>query len=223
MIEQAIKELTHIFNILNSQKFNSELPEPVVIIQSNRGINKNAMGWCTVNKIWCDVDNTIQKYELTVCAEFLHYPIEETVDTMLHEMVHLYCRVKDIKETSRGTAYHNKKFKEIAESVGMIVDHGNKVGYGYTKLSEEMKEFVKKIEINNNVFQIARCTNGPLKPPVESESNANESESQPRKKSHSKKYICPEDDCKCTVRATKDVNIICADHMEKLIVESGDE
>ena len=75
------------------------------------------MGHCSVAKVWQRKED--KTHELNIAAEVLNYPIEETLDTMLHEMVHLYCRQHDIKEVSRGGKYHNKRFKAIAEEHGL--------------------------------------------------------------------------------------------------------
>mgnify|MGYP007056166783 CR=1 FL=1 len=41
-------------------------------------------------------------------------------------MVHIHCRMHEIKEVSNGTAYHNKKFKEIAKVHGLTCLHGGR-------------------------------------------------------------------------------------------------
>lgn len=42
---------------------------------------------------------------------------QECIDTLLHELTHVYCNRNGITETSRNGAYHNKRFREVAESV----------------------------------------------------------------------------------------------------------
>ena len=112
-MSRAISQLEHIYNSLNTDFWSGELPVPVITVQSKPG----TYGHCTASKVWQrKTDNT---YELNIAAEVLSYPIEEIIDTMLHEMTHLFCREHGFKETSRGSAYHNKKFKEIAESHGL--------------------------------------------------------------------------------------------------------
>ena len=112
-MSRAVSQLEHIYNSLNADFFSGELPVPIVTVQSKPG----TMGHCSVAKVWRRKED--KTHELNIAAEVLNYPIEETLDTMLHEMVHLYCRQHDIREVSRGGSYHNKKFKEIAEAHGL--------------------------------------------------------------------------------------------------------
>ena len=100
-MSRAVSQLEHIYNNLNTDFFDGELPVPIITVQSKPG----TYGHCTTAKVWQRKDGGA--YELNIAAEVLNYPIEETLDTMLHEMVHLYCRERGIKEVSRGGKYHN--------------------------------------------------------------------------------------------------------------------
>lgn len=108
-INAATKELHVAFNLLNKQFFNNELPEPAITIQSSG--KRLSMGWCSSKEVWSDRHGKIRKYELNISAEYLNIEFMETMDTMLHEMVHLYNSVKGVQDTSRNGTYHNKKFK----------------------------------------------------------------------------------------------------------------
>ena len=87
---------------------------PIITVQSKPG----TYGHCSTAKIWKTQDDNT--YELNIAAEEINAHIEEILDTLLHEMVHLYCREHGIKETSRGGQYHNKRFKEEAERRGLV-------------------------------------------------------------------------------------------------------
>ena len=83
-MSRAISQLEHIYNSLNTDFWSGELPVPVITVQSKPG----TYGHCTTSKVWQrKTDNT---YELNIAAEVLSYPIEEIIDTMLHEMTHLF-------------------------------------------------------------------------------------------------------------------------------------
>lgn len=125
-MSRAISQLEHIYNSLNADFFAGELPTPILTVQSKPG----TMGHCSVAKVWQRRDD--KTYELNIAAEVLNYPIEETLDTMLHEMVHLYCRQHDIKEVSRGGKYHNKRFKAIAEEHGLTCVPCGQYGWNTT-------------------------------------------------------------------------------------------
>ena len=53
--------------------------------------------------------------EINLGAESLKRSVPEIVATLLHEMVHYYCHVNGIQDTSN--TYHNKRFKEECENV----------------------------------------------------------------------------------------------------------
>ena len=125
-MSRAVSQLEHIFNTLNTDFFDGMLPVPIITVQSQPG----TMGHTSVAKIWKrGEDNT---YELNIAAEVLDYNIEETLDTMLHEMVHMYCRENGIKECSRGGSYHNKRFKEEAERRGLTCYYTKQYGWNTT-------------------------------------------------------------------------------------------
>lgn len=125
-MSRAVSQLEHIYNNLNADFFAGELPVPIITVQSKPG----TYGHCTTAKVWQRKDGGA--YELNIAAEVLNYPIEETLDTMLHEMVHLYCRENGIKEVSRGGKYHNGKFKAVAEAHGLTCIPCGQYGWNTT-------------------------------------------------------------------------------------------
>ena len=147
-MSRAVGQLEKIYNCLNADFFEGALPTPIITVQSKPG----TMGHCSVAKVWQRPQDST--YELNIAAEVLNFPIEETLDTMIHEMVHLYCRENGIKEVSRGTQYHNGKFKEEAEKRGLeCVYTGNRYGWN-TKPSERLVEYA--LERDWNEIRISR-------------------------------------------------------------------
>jgi rubrerythrin len=210
-IQMASEELHVAFQHLNKHFFNNQLPEPAITIQS--GGKRRSMGWCSSNEIWSDNEGTIQKYEINISAEYLNLEFYETMDTLLHEMVHLYCSVNGIKDASRGGTYHNKRFKAECEQRGFYypdLQPDKKYGWAFPKLTEEAKKILDTFNLNKDAFRIARMTYGKIEQPEESENAAEE-----MKKSNSIKWICEE--CNMTVRSTKVVHIICGDCKQPLI------
>lgn len=82
--------LEKLYRELNQDKFNGELEEPVITIQST----PRCCGHVTVGKVWkIDGQEEQFRYELNIGAGTLDRPIENVVSTLLHEMVHIYhCR-----------------------------------------------------------------------------------------------------------------------------------
>lgn len=196
-LSESIRMLEEAFDLLNEHYFESALSKSVITVQST----PSAYGHFTTKRIW--KDDQVERYEINLGAETLHRPIEEVVATLIHEMVHQYCAENDIKDTSRGGTYHNKRFKKEAEKRGLIITYNHRIGFSITQPSSELLSFVQSTK---RLEQISwhRQTRVP-------EPNVTVSSSSTRK------YEC--DQCGMSVRATKEVNIICGDcnsHMKQV-------
>jgi hypothetical protein len=185
-------ELERLFRLLNHWYFADALPRPIITVQTAG--KKPTLGWCSNGKRWNE-DGTTKYYEINMSAEYLTRSNEAIVTTLLHEMVHLYCTVKGIKDTSRFGTYHNENFKRAAEAHGLNITKSEKYGWHDSTLQEP--DVMDKLKVNRSAFTVARQA------------------AQPKSggtKSSSRKYICPV--CATTVRATKEVSIICGDCQE---------
>lgn len=203
--------LEKIFRALNTDWFGGELEEPIITIQST----PRAYGHVTVHKIWKRKGE--QRHELNLGAETLERPIEEIIATIMHEMVHLYNLAHGVQDCSRGNTYHNKKFKEEAERRGLVISHHPTYGWTLTEPSEELIDYI----IGQGWTEIEMNRGGGWCPPPSTGGKAGNGSAEPPKppkpkKSSTRKYICP--CCKNSVRATKAVNLICGDCMEKMVV-----
>lgn len=208
-MSRAVSQLEHIYNALNADFFpEAPLPVPIITVQSKPG----TYGHCSVAKVWQRPDGNT--YELNIAAEVLNYPIEETLDTMLHEMVHLYCRNYQIMEVSRGGTYHNKRFKEEAERRGLECYRTEKYGWN-TRPSDRLVEYA--LEKGWNEIKIGRASlphmirtgaGGTAQPGTGAGPDG-------KRPSSTRKLICP--CCGQSVRATKAVNILCGDCLCKMV------
>jgi hypothetical protein len=208
-VQRATNYLVHVFRLVNSELFDNELEEPSITIQST----VRAYGHVSVSKVWYNGEKAT--HELNIGAESLNRPIENVVSTLVHEATHLLAMQKGIKDTSNNNMYHNRKFKELAEAHGLIINHDPKYGWTITEPSERIIDFC--IENGLEDIQISRMTdygfggyglggkagNGGMVPPT------------PKKPSNSRKYICPK--CGAIIRATREVHMICADCNEPMI------
>ena len=208
----ALDELYRIFHILNRDKFDDTLPEPVITIQKGKG---NTLGSFTLDKTWKDKNDVESEdksyYEINVDPRWFNSRTPaEVSETLLHEMCHYYNKVNDIKDCSGNV--HNKKFKSSAERVGLVVEKGKSVGYGYTSLSDELKAYIENVvKPNDKAFEYFRSA------PISIGGNG-----RTRKKSQFK-YTCPS--CEQEVKGKRDVTIKCGHCdvvMEMENVESED-
>ena len=196
----VISELHRAFKIFNEEIFNGSLPEPAILV-APRGNKKLTLGWCTVGKVWKNEVTEEERYEINICAEALNRGIYPVMATLLHEMVHLHNLVFEIKDTSRGGTYHNMKFKKVAEEHGLIIEHGEKIGWSLTKLQGTTMDLIDKASFDEAVFSFARR-----------EMDSEKDKPRKKKKGSVRKYVCPK--CGCIIRASKQVNVICGDCLE---------
>lgn len=192
-LASAIAALEDLFQQFNLKFFAGKLEAPVIAVSPDT--TSGAYGWCTAWKAWKSKDDESKDggfYEINMCAEHLTRPFEELCGTLLHEMVHLDNIAKEIKDTSRGGTYHNKKFKETAEEHGLIIDRDPKYGWTITHLNDEAKAFVATLD--GSAFQLFRQKQLRLKTSGSGSS---------------RKYVCP--CCGMIIRATKEVRVICGD------------
>lgn len=225
-LERLNDELNRLFDLFNTEFYSGQLRKPVIAVQTNggRGRQRLSMGWCTCDKIWKDHSTNDYYYEITICSEYLYRSVEEICSTLLHEMVHLYCNEQGIKDTSRGNTYHNKRFKELAESHGLTVSYDERIGWSCTRLSEGAAAFVEE-NADKSVFVVTRERHSPPQAAItpteasegegreidggEPENGAQGATEPPKTKQILRKYVCPK--CGCIIRASREVNVICGE------------
>lgn len=212
-IQRSVQYLNKIFKLLNEKYFDNELEQPMITIQSS----PTAYGHFTPWESWTvnDANGTEHKtVEINLGAGTIDRPIENVVCTLLHEMVHYYCFVKGIPETSNKGRYHNSRFKKEAEKRDLIIENGGTIGWSVTSPSEAILDFciensLEDIRIGRNEFTglfVGGTTagNGTQKPRT----------GKP-KGSNSIKWICP--CCHKIIRSTREVNVVCGDCGETFI------
>lgn len=207
-MSRAVGQLEKMYSHLNADFFDGALPVPIITVQSKPG----TYGHCSVAKVWKRKDG--ETYELNIAAEVLNYPIEETLDTMIHEMVHLYCRENGIKEVSRGGKYHNGRFKAEAEKRGLECFQTGQYGWN-TRPSDALVEYALSKDWNE--IRIGRSSPPPFirTSGTGTAHTGAQTEGGGKRPSSTRKLQCP--CCKNSVRATKTVRIMCMDCQEQMM------
>lgn len=202
-LEIALRELYRYFDYLNNKFYNNKLPHPVITIQPTK---KRIAGWCSVEKIWKHVNNEEdQRFEINLCAHYLEAPAIDIVETMQHEMVHLYHKVNNINDCNQYK--HNKRFKTQAEKVGLICEKSKQHGWGYTSLGEDLRKYIKEvINPNQDAFKYVRKQE--VKAPV-------------IRTKKIFKYTCPQ--CQLEAKAIPDTKITCTKCNKELVMEPKDK
>lgn len=207
-IQIAENELYRCFSLFNAHFFGGKLPEPAITIQT-KGKHK-AYGWCSTFERWKSKDESVKKYEINITAEHLDREPLDIMETLLHELVHLYNVVNGVQDCSRGGTFHNKKFKEAGEKFGLCFDEtaDKKYGWSFTRLSPETAELITAWGINKEAFRIARQVDNPL----------TSTSSAKKKKSNSYKLECPV--CGIKLRASKPGIVVLCKACEVELIEN---
>ena len=203
----AVEYLNYMFDLINETFFESALSKLTITIQST----PKAFGhFVAKSDTWISPEES--SCEINMGAGTLARPIEDTVGTLLHEMVHYWNFTRGIKDCSRSGKYHNRKFKEAAEAKGLRVIKNKNYGWAQTEPTEQIHDFVEKHSLTS--IQIFR-NEGYFY--VKGGNEDNEDEEPQKKKSSTRKYICP--CCETSVRATRTVRIMCMECEEEMIEE----
>lgn len=169
-------------------------------------------------RTWEDAEGN-DIHEILLSGESLKRGAAATIGTLIHELAHTYCHEHDIKDTSDGGRWHNKKFKEVAERMGLEITKGDRVGFSLTEVPESTQEqYAEQIEALEQAIQAWRRAPGILEL-VEPE----------KAKSKTYKMQCPE--CQDAVPVGKgwfernEFNLRCSLHMAgyEMFSEGGED
>lgn len=186
VISNLVLQFEQIYMVLNEHYYQSKLPSVKFFVAK---LNRNKYNYFSLS------GNNFMGYKMSTDMIKISDTTPNIIAGLLHEMAHLYDLENGIKDSSgTNNAYHNKRFKETAESHGLIIEHSTRYGWIITRPSLELLDF-----IDLQGWQIIQIQGygKPLKTST-----------------HIRKYICP--CCKNSVRASKAVNILCGDCMKKM-------
>lgn len=185
------------FDLFNEHYFDNELSPCMITLQKKR---ENKLGDFTVEPIWFN-ENQDEFYQININPINMNREPVEILGTLLHECVHYYCtlnNLKDIKSNKHSTVY-----KEVAENCGLYVEYDDKLGWSVTKMNEESIELVKDlIEEYKNDFVYMYIEKKPVKKNLF-------------------KYVC--NSCGLKVYAKAEKSVVCGDCGCELVMEQVED
>lgn len=130
-------------------------PENILVTIQSKG-RRNALGWFWQSRWKNQGKDATVRHEINLSAEYL---TEHNMgETLLHELAHAENQALGIQDTDKSGRRHNKKFKSMAEKLGLTVEKSKSLGFAFTDLGEEAKSFLCKINFNRSVFEACRIT-----------------------------------------------------------------
>lgn len=206
-IRGLVKGLEDAFDYINTRFYDGLVKRPVITI--SEGAKVRAMGWVTTAEVWHEGEQAA--HELNIASDYLNRSFEEIVKTLCHEIVHLENIRNGVQDCARSGSRHNKHFRETAEKHGMVwlepkdeqmKSYYEKYGFSDVDLTEDVKDEVyAALDFLKDELTMYR----------------DKTEKNGKKKSSGvMKYMCP--CCGCSCRATKEINIMCGDCNEIMII-----
>jgi len=125
-------------------------PESIVFTIQTKG-RKNALGWFWASRWKTQAKESVQ--EINLSAETLRDC--NPGEVIIHELAHAENFTLGIKDCVNNV--HNKKFKAMAEQLGLLVKPRDKrYGYGFTDLGDGAKAFLDSIKFDHQLFKLNR-------------------------------------------------------------------
>lgn len=169
----ALEVLQKAFNYFNKTLFHSALPKVVINMapgKTNAKTGSSTLGWfrptswvtysTAQNEGGEDVVTTSPDpvHEINICPDPLRSSPQDVLETLIHEMVHLFNRVSQIEDVRKGSQFHNKKFKSAAEDAGLEVERQGNRGWAKTSLGTRAQTQVDTFAAENdiNILQLNR-------------------------------------------------------------------
>lgn len=154
MIEEYTKAqsvLTQAYNFFNERFAEGELKDALITVQSVG--RKRAYGWFA-GQSWTDKDGKTL-HEINIGAEHFKRSNEDILETLLHEMAHLWNYQNGIDDCTP-TQYHKKTFAEAAKRFGLKCEKMGRFGYAKTSLDDASTNAIKELKLEDGVFNIFR-------------------------------------------------------------------
>lgn len=133
---QRVLTLLHDVIVEAAHRRRDELPGLVETLQddvvmTSGGTSRAAYGWFA-QAAWRYGDRHVHEVFLNADLRHLHPGIgsaESVLVTLLHEASHVWAQANGIKDTSRDGRYHNRRFAEIALTIGLQVEKDTRIGH----------------------------------------------------------------------------------------------
>jgi hypothetical protein len=116
-----------------------ELPAAVVVVASGEeGAKIPKLGHWGDSR-WTLREDGSKVGEVLIAGEALEEGADSVLHVLLHESAHALASAREIKDTSRQGRYHNQKYRDIAQEIGLHVEQCKTYGWTVTSLTDELR------------------------------------------------------------------------------------
>ncbi|MGI5236996.1 hypothetical protein [Dactylosporangium sp. CA-139066] len=129
-----VRELEAAWTVIRG--FHPEVPAAVLVVASGSAAKSGSaltLGHFATSR-WQHGDTQLP--EVMVSGEGLSRTPAEVLCTLLHEAAHGLATARGIQDTSRQGRWHNAKFKQLADEVGITVTKDDRIGWSVSTLPD---------------------------------------------------------------------------------------
>lgn len=109
-------------------------PRATILVTRKTG---RTMGHFTHAKLWKAGEESF--HEIMISANYFERGARAVLGTLLHETAHSLDLQAGIQGVT-GDGYHNRKFKQTAEALGLTITQAKGIGWSVTEVSDECAE-----------------------------------------------------------------------------------
>ena len=120
--------------VINQELYQGMLPHPDFLIIPSK---KNYQEWTT------SFDGVIT-IKITYGSLIKNMQPSIFLEQLLHQMVHIYCHIFDIKDTTRQGRYHNANFRRVARDYGLKVKPESHEGTHIIGCQDQVYKIIKQ-------------------------------------------------------------------------------
>jgi hypothetical protein len=113
------------------RKLNPAVPDNIVLVLASGKTGRGAKHGHFAPDSWNE-----GHHEILISSESLARGAEATLGTLIHELAHASANASEIQDTSNKGRYHNKRFKKIAEAMGIELAEAPTIGWSVTTLPD---------------------------------------------------------------------------------------
>ena len=118
---------------LEIRRRHPEIPAVVIIIASGTGGKHTRLGYHAPGR-WNVAGE--QRAEIMISGEGLRRSAREVLGTLLHEAAHALAAARGIQDTSRQGRYHNTRYAQLAQELGIEVGKNTSLGWSLTTVPD---------------------------------------------------------------------------------------
>ena len=139
-----------------------DLPYEVIVL-AGRG-RRPVHGYCEPGR-WIVDGSGIPRAEILIAGESLVRGAVPTFGTLIHEAAHALAIAREIRDTSRQNRYHNKRFKELANGLGITVEYDERHGWSETTVPDEtVRRYRRQVDALAAALKMVRKADAPGPP-----------------------------------------------------------